>query len=471
MKTVKVLQILLVLGLLAGSAAVYWVYFARPAAQPAKAQTQSGGYTSSAAVRGDISISAAGSGTLSAAQTADLAFLTNGRLAALNVQAGDKVSAGQVLAQLDTIAALKQAVANQELAVLSAQKAIDDLNNNAPAVLAQAQVDLTAAQAALVSAQNNLHDPHDWRCPDSTTAAYYQQYLDATLAARPWQALLAKATEVQKQYYLEHLNPILKKMDQAYMNYTYCQAYTPEEISNSQANLKAAQANLVQLQKTYDQLKASNGLDASALAIANAGLKNARIQLVKAQKDLENATLRAPFDANVIAVTGAVGQPAGTAAVITLAAAGSGLIAANIDETDLSNIGLGCATTVTFASLPAKPFTGSVSQIAPSLMAVRGVNVVQIQVSLKDGAMKSTPLPMGSAATLQVVCAQAQNAILIPVQAIYNDPSGTFVYVLNALGQAEKRAVQIGIKTSVTAEVRGGLSAGERVITSTVNLP
>jgi multidrug efflux pump subunit AcrA (membrane-fusion protein) len=78
-------------------------------------------------------------------------------------------------------------------------------------------------------------------------------------------------------------------------------------------------------------------------------------------------------------------------------------------------------------------------------------------------------LPLGMSAAVEVTCKQAKNAIVVPAQALY-EPAGqsAYVYVLNAQDQPEKREVEIGLRTVASAEVKSGLSEGEKVITSTV---
>jgi len=478
MKKSKILEFLVICGLLAGSIAIYAIYLANPV-KPVEAQTKST-YQTAPVNRGDIAYTASGSGTLVAKLSVNMGFVTSGNLATLTVAAGDKVSTGQVLATLDTIPSLTQAVANSQLALLTAQKTLDDLNNGSGAALAKALSDQAAAQAALVAAQNNLHDPHDWRCPDNVTAKYYQQYLDAMVSARPWQDLLSKASEFQKPYYQMNLKPILNKMAAAYQNYTYCQAYTPGEIAHSQADLQLAQANLEHTQLVYKNLQASSGIDPIQLAIDEAAVQNAQIRLSTAQNDLAGATLTAPFAGTISAVNFSVGQfvsqpsglSVGTTPVLTIVSTDQPQILANFDETDLTDIGLGCQASAVFTPLAGKTFSGTVSQIYPSLISNRGTTSVQLWIDLKEGQLANTPLPIGTDATITVTCASSQNTLLVPVQAVFEAADGSaYVYVLNAKGQPEKRAVTLGIKTSISAEIKSGLTAGEQVITSPLNLP
>jgi multidrug efflux pump subunit AcrA (membrane-fusion protein) len=82
--------------------------------------------------RGSIVLSAAGTGTLQAAQQVALGFKTNGKLTSLNVKVGDQVKEGQLLAELDNssqklqLAQARQTLAGQTnaSAIASAQQSI-----------------------------------------------------------------------------------------------------------------------------------------------------------------------------------------------------------------------------------------------------------------------------------------------------------------------------------------------------------
>ena len=464
------LLLLLVVGAAAGLGA--WQTVQANWLSPTATPTAASGYQTSAVRKSSLAISVMGNGKTVAVQSYDLAFAVSGTLASLNVQAGDLVSTGQQLASLDSTAALKLTIANNQLALQTAQLSLDDLLNGGPAALASALADQSAAEAALVKAQNNLHDPHDWRCPDNITNAYYQQYLSALADARPWQALLEKATESQKQYYLMNLNPILKKMDLAYLNYTYCQAYTPAEIASSRANLQAAQANLAQAQAVYQALQKNDGIDPTQLALSKAKVKDAAQKLSTSEQDLQGAALLAPTAGTVTVVNGAVGQASGTGTFLTIVDTSSLAVQAAIDETDLSSVALGCPAQVSFSGLSGKTFSGKVSEIDPTLVSSNGASSLQIQVALDSGQLNGVTLPLGATAVVTVTCAQTQNALLIPALAIQQAVDQThFVYVLNAQNQPEKRAIEIGLTNGVTAEILSGLQENEKVITSEVKLP
>lgn len=437
----------------------------------AQATASAGAYQTTTVRRGDIALSVAGTGEVVTTQSIDLGFSASGTIAELNVQVGDQVTKGQVLAVLGGIEKLKQNVQDQELAVRTAQKTLDDLLANQAANLAQALADLSTAQANYADAKIHLHQKGDARCLPSLTQEYYFKYLYAQHRVDEWEGYLSDPdTGYGHDYILQKLAPMRAERDQAYANLEYCESYTDQEILSSQANLQLAKAKLEQANTIYENLKASSGIDAQELEIAQADLKNAQLQLTKAQKVLEGSTIIAPMDGTVMAVNGTVGQTVETGVLITLADLEHPQVQVNIDETDLSNFAAGCAAKVTFGSLPGKTFSGKVTLISPSLVAVQDVDMVQGLVDLEDGTMTSgKSLPPGLSASVEVTCQQATDTLLVPVEAVY-EPEGqsAYVYVLNQQEQPEKRAVVVGIKTVASAEILSGLQEGERVITTQI---
>lgn len=440
------------------------------AASPKSTATASA-YQTTAVRTGNLAISVSGSGKVISLTTVDLGFTTSGNLSALNVQVGDTVTKGQVLAVLDSVDQLKLNIQTQQVAVATAQKTLDDLQANGAAVLAQAQYNLAAAQAAYATAQSNLHQKGDARCSVNMTETYYEQYVKVQGYVNTWEGYLKGGTGYSQTYILQRLAPMKKERDQAYANWQYCVGYTDQEILNSQAALQLARANQDKANTTYTNLKATSGVDAAALQIAQASLKDAQTQLALLQKELSGTTIVAPFNGTVTAVNGTVGQTAGTGAVVTLTDLSNPQVQVNIDETDLGDFAVGCAAQVTFTSLSGQTFSGTVTHVEPSLVTVQSVSMVQGLVALeKKQSASGKNLPLGLDGTVEVTCQQANNVLLIPAQALYQ-PSGqstTYVYVLNVQGQPEKRTVEVGLKSVALAEIRSGLKAGEKVITSTV---
>jgi HlyD family secretion protein len=421
--------------------------------------------------RSDLALTISGSGTVVTAQSVDLVFSVEGTVATLNVEAGDEVTQGQVLATLGDTATLKQTILDQQLAVQVAQKNLDDLQNNAAGALAQAKADQAAAEQAYAKALKNAHQEGDARCSKSKTQDYYFQYLYAQKAVDLWESYLDDPdTGYGRDFILEKLSPLRAKRDQVHINYTYCQGYTEQEILSSQADLQLTRAKLDKANAVYAKLQASAGIDTDAVEIAQATLENAKLQFAKAQTQLAGTVITAPMDGTVTSVNGKVGDEASTSTFITLSDLHQPQVQVNIDEIDLENFATGCAADVSFDSLPGETFPGVVTQVSPVLVTVNSASMVQGLIELqKQQTTSGNTLSVGLTASVEVTCKQAKDALIAPAQALY-EPEGqpAYVYVLNDQGLPEKREVVVGLRTIASAEITSGLSEGEKIITSQI---
>src|SRR5512136_797419 len=115
---------------------------ARPAATVQQLQTAT-------VTRGALQATVSASGTIAAHAQVAVPFQNSGQIKTINVQVGDKVKAGQVMASLDT--------ADLQVAVTSAQAGLDSAQAKlASAKKAPLPSEIQAAQAAVVSAQAAL---------------------------------------------------------------------------------------------------------------------------------------------------------------------------------------------------------------------------------------------------------------------------------------------------------------------------
>ena len=92
--------------------------------------------------RGNLAASVGATGSVRANRTAVLNWQTNGNVGAVNVAIGDKVTSGEVLAELDK-ASLSQTIILAEADLVNAQQALEDLIESDTALIeAQKAVEL-----------------------------------------------------------------------------------------------------------------------------------------------------------------------------------------------------------------------------------------------------------------------------------------------------------------------------------------
>lgn len=425
--------------------------------------------------RGSLVISASGTGSVISGSEAQLGFEYSGLLAQLNVSVGDQVSEGEVLAvsaPSDDAATLQSKLTSARLAVLQAQQNLDDLTSSvATAVsLAQLQSDLASKQVSVYDNQSSLTDlineratMNYKRCDSDTIQSKLEAYQTA-LDHWNHSAHLTNSAEYQQ-------------MVAALYNYNWCNSnYSQEELDAADAEITSTRASIALLQSQIaddqaqiDNLQSSSGSQSLDVQIAQAKLDNAQADLDLVEQEAVSTTITAPFDGTILSISASVGDSVGTTKFITLADLSQPYLEVLLDETDLDNVGIGYQVSVTFDALPNQTFTGKVVSIDPSLTNAFSVTAIQTTVQLDTTSFsKPQNLPIGLSATVEVISAQAQNVLLVPVEALHELSEGNFAVFVMENGTPVLKTVEVGLMDYTYAEIKSGLSEGDVVTTGIV---
>lgn len=445
--------IILVLAL---AGAGYYLYVTRYATAAEPVETNE--LQTAVASLGDLEIVASGTGSIVPAQQIGVGFDESGTLLELNVQEGDDVQAGDVLARLqtnDTPETLAAQVAEADLAVIKAQNALDDLNANAEIARTQALSDIATYSQEVRDAQYTLANysmPAILQGLD-TVEAFDQMKaaLDEALAAfEPYKYY--PQTDETRQGLLEKLNLAQSNYDAAVKRLDY------EYV------LEVANANLANARQEYE--KYQEGPAADELAEAQATLNNARASLALVQEEQSVIDLKAPMDGTVLSVDAGVGESVSAASIITLADLEPTTLEVYLDETDLDKVAAGYPVQVVFDALPDLTFTGQVTQVSKSLQELSGVQAIMALVTLDPSNPETAiSLPVGLNAAVDVIAGRATNAVLVPIEALRDLGGGEYAVFVVEDGQPKLRVVEVGLMDLTTAEIKSGLEAGEIVST------
>jgi len=154
---------------------------------------------------------------------------------------------------------------------------------------------------------------------------------------------------------------------------------------------------------------------------------------------------------------------------ITLADLEQPLVEIYLDETDLDKVGVNYEAEVTFDALPDQTFTGSVIRVDPELTTSNGATVVRAVVELgSDSFAKPQGLPTGLNASVDVISGRAEQALLVPVEALREISDGQYGVFVMVDGQPELRMVEVGLMDYTYAEIVSGLEQGDVVTTGIV---
>ena len=192
-------------------------------------------------------------------------------------------------------------------------------------------------------------------------------------------------------------------------------------------------------------------------------LAQSRLNVESAQTAGEETRLISPIDSTVMAVNVSAGESV-SGPIIVLADLEQPLLEVFIDETDLDTVGINYEVEVVFDALPNNTFKGHIIQVDPMLTDISGVSVVRAVVQLDaDSFAKPQTLPVELNGTVEVIGGRAQNAVLVPVEALRELSPGEYaVYVMES-GEPQLRFVEVGLMDFSFAEILSGLETGETV--------
>ena len=123
-----------------------------------------------------------------------------------------------------------------------------------------------------------------------------------------------------------------------------------------------------------------------------------------------------------------------------------------------------------FDAFPDDIFIGHVIEVDPSLYESGNITTIKTLVELDvESFSKPRSLPIGLNAAVDVIGGRAENAVLIPVEALRElGPDEYAVFVVTGDNEPKLRMVEVGIMDYTSAEIISGLEAGEIVTTGIV---
>ncbi len=221
--------------------------------------------------------------------------------------------------------------------------------------------------------------------------------------------------------------------------------------------------------QSLDVLQTERDRSRAGCAAARAAVSSARSRVDAVRVQLEFTQLRAPFSGTVAEVSTEVGEwitpsPPGLPIppVIDLLDGRSVYVSAPIDEVDAESAGVGQPARITVDSRRGTSFDARVVRVAPYVVDDLEQNrTVEVEVEFVDLDSAYGILP-GTSADVEIILDRRDDVLRVPAAAVAD---GDAVLVL-ADGVLEERLVDVGLRNWQLAEVRGGLSEGDLVVTS-----
>ena len=246
------------------------------------------------------------------------------------------------------------------------------------------------------------------------------------------------------------------------------------------ASIKKAKACLAGARMSYEQTKKGVefkiGQAAAKLRQAQQDLSSYRASLESAKETLRHTIMRAPIPGMVVLCEGYRGgerrkprigdtvhqnQP-----LVYLPDVSKMIVKTKIREIDLYKVSLDMPVTITVDAYPDTYLSGKVKSIGVLAQSHQEVpsadKFFHILIEVNEGNWRLRP---GMTARVEIACADVKDALVVPVQAVFEDSGKTFCYVERGT-RFEKRQIEIGRIGIDLAEIKAGLKRGERVAIS-----
>lgn len=415
---------------------------------------------------------------------------------------GDKVKAGQVLAELAAEELSAQVMA-QEAQVARAEAALAGLRlqqQQAPVQLAQR---LEQARGQLLQAEEGL-----------SAASRQSEALRRRLEQARGSLELLQGRSAAGSAQVESARQALVKAEEAYRRspsdaqarQAYEQARSGYDAALQQSQEAARQA-AADLRRAYDELDAaqkeyaqsggenpvalqlarsqvesarlavrlaemeaeSGGTVASQVRSAEADLAAARTTLAQLKEKLEKARLVAPADGTILSVGAKESQPVQEQQLLfTVGDLEAMKVTARVDEIDIGKVKVGQPLSVKSNAHPQSRFGGKVVRVsAQTAAAAQGAGTffeVEGRVANEGGLLKS-----GMNAEVTITAEQKDGIFVVGLAAVREEGEKAFLLVVEDF-KVKLRPVKLGLRTQTEVEVVEGLKEGDLVVVSPFTL-
>lgn len=351
------------------------------------------------------------SGTIVPIRTVNISPKASGRLDELYVEQGDRVTAGQIIARMDSA--------------------------DVRARLAQAQANLAEAKARQA----------------------------ATTAGNRWQEIAQAKSQVDAATARVKLTSTKVERNRSLATEG---AISRDRLDEVIADDTSAKANLAEAQRRLNLLQA--GARPEEKLQVQAAVEAAAAQVKAAQVALEDTIIRAPFAGTItqrFATVGAFVTPT-TSASSTASATSTSIVAvaqglevlAKLPEVDIGQIRPNQAVEISADAFPQQTFSGTVRLVSPEAIVEQNVTSFQVRARIQSGLSQ---LRSGMNVDLNFLGAKLQNALVIPTVAVSTEKGQTGVYIPGEDNKPEFRPVTLGTALQNKTQILSGLKPGDRV--------
>ena len=243
------------------------------------------------------------------------------------------------------------------------------------------------------------------------------------------------------------------------------------EIEGAKLSMEKARKNFERSRELFDQKLISREVFdnlTSEFEIGKNDLVKAQRKLQLVEDRLRKTKVFSPTDGTVLTVPVIEGQVVIAAAsvnsgstLMTIANLSTLLIEMHINQVDKARLTLDKVVQIRAEALKDETMDARISFIAPIATTKNSVKGFQVQALIEKPDLRLSP---GMTVTLNIPIARVEDAISVPVTAVFkSEGNKKVVYVKNG-DATEKREVKVGVTNIDHAQILHGLKEGEEIL-------
>lgn len=461
--------------------------------------------------KGDLVSAVNLTGIIESAEDAEVYAKTSGNVQTVNVKVGDRVEAGQLLAQLDTRDFLLQ-ISQKQIAIEEGMKKADQLKkknefsiNSADKNFDAARVDIAAglnqeliaaetevdrAQRALNAARRDYNDyKEDHDLADVVFKNAQRKLERASDAYRVAKEKLASLDHSDSDYAqkLQDLTKLVNETEEAYLTakdaYNEADREYGSDLSSEAREYRNARIDYEKALKDRDATKNAiarklddlkDEIDAAELdAELETDFRADYLEIEQLQQKVSDSNVTAPISGTVTAVYAKEGAPA-AGLMFIIEDMDNLIVKTAVKELDVGKVKTGMSADVKADATGEKVFPAQVGTISPtSKKDAEGNTVTSGSVEFETDVLLTEPdenLRVGMNVRVNVVTEEKKDVLSAPFDAVVSDAEGNnIIYTIETDAEGVSRAksvpVTTGMETDFYVEIFGeGLRDGMPVI-------
>jgi RND family efflux transporter MFP subunit len=246
-------------------------------------------------------------------------------------------------------------------------------------------------------------------------------------------------------------------------------------VAESEARLRQLRADSTQAAVDAERIEAlfrSRAIAEQEMLTARISRERVHAQLASAYASrdlariaLERTVIRAPLSGIVASVSTHEGETVAASfaapTFVTIVEPTRLECVAIVDETDIGRISIGQSAEFTVDAYPGRTFTGVVTRVAPDATIISGVVDYEVTIRVTGAAEGLKPQMTANV----MIAGGARQTLVVPTAAVRQGAQGLYVWHVRG-GRPVQTSITAGARQIDATEIRGGLSAGDTVLTA-----